>query len=629
MEMRNLLHADLSERDIAEILAATAGRPALPPMDDPAWDRIRANPITAKWLKPCVERAVVEAGKALPELTDELYSGFFRTGERLPFEKAYFERRRRLGRASVALLLGGRELRDRLLTSWIHMLDAVSGEESWSLPAHVWTRPDGKDPMTIDLMAAETANNLAEILVVFGNVVPPDLSDRIRKRLRVRVFENYLDRKPPFHWTELPMNWNAVCHQGVLGAALAIEQDHAFVARMLARAARHLPVFLSGFGDDGSTSEGPAYWSYGFGRFSELNTQLEHRTRGGLSLFHEDGKIARIARFAPLMTFSGGRFVNFSDGPATGWLSPALLADLGRRLHDPLLHAHAAACWRHLADAGVDLDELRGDFFHFSRLALRAPAAEALAATPAPVQPDVFFEDYGAVVARGTDRAGNRWEFAAKAGHNGEHHNHNDCGSFILNVNGRPAVIEIGAPEYVGDYFNSDATRYTFLAARSLGHSVPLINDCEQSPGATFAARVLECELGTERVRFVMDLTKTYPAKAGCRSLVRTLVFHKSTGGLEVRDAFELDSPGMVESIVICGPPPDDPSRLVLTPLAGTRFIREENCAYNDHAGRGQTVRRLRFGMADPARSAELGFRIDPRAGDTPKDVLTDPGIVL
>lgn len=601
----------------------------MPLLGDSAWDAACTNPITAKWRESCVERALAEVDEPLPDLTDALYSDFFHTGRRLPFEYVYFERRRRLARASMALLFGDGLIRGLLLPTWIRLFDAVASEESWSLPAHVWTHRDGKDPMTIDLMAAETANNIAELLVVFRDAIPPELADKIRERLRVQVFENYLDRNPPFHWTGLPMNWNAVCHQGVLGAALAIEEDHQLVGRMLARAARYLPVFLSGFGDDGSTSEGPGYWSYGFGRFSELNSQLERRTRGGLSLFHEDGKIARIARFAPLMTFSGGCFVNFSDGPATGWLSPALLADLGRRLHDPLLHTHAAACWRHLADSDVDLDELRGDFFHFSRLALRAPAAEALAATPAPVQPDVFFEDYGAVVASGADRAGNRWEFAAKAGHNGEHHNHNDCGSFILNVNGRPTVIEIGAPEYVGDYFNSDATRYTFLAARSLGHSVPLINCCEQSPGAAFAARVLECELGAERVRFVMDLTKTYPAKAGCRSLVRTLVFHKATGGLEVRDAFELDSPGAVESIVICGPLHVDSSRLVLTPLAGTRFIREENCAYNDHAGRGRSVRRLRFGMADPTRSAELGFRIDPRAGDAPKDVLTDPGIVL
>ena len=107
-----------------------------------------------------------------------------------------------------------------------------------------------------------------------------------------QVFENYLERDPPFHWAGLPMNWNAVCHQGVLGAALAIEEDHTLVARMLVRAASALPVFLSGFGDEGSTSEGPAYWSYGFGRFSELNAQLEHRTRGELSFFESDEKIA-------------------------------------------------------------------------------------------------------------------------------------------------------------------------------------------------------------------------------------------------------------------------------------------------------------------------------------------------
>lgn len=58
-----------------------------------------------------------------------------------------------------------------------------------------------------------------------------------------------------------------------------------------------------------------------------------------------------------------------------------------------------------------------------------------------------------------------------RPGHNADHHNHNDCGSFLLNLDGAPALLEIGAPEYVHDFFNDK--RYTFLAARPLGHSVP------------------------------------------------------------------------------------------------------------------------------------------------------------
>lgn len=74
-----------------------------------------------------------------------------------------------------------------------------------------------------------------------------NFAQRIRERLRVQFFLNYADREPPFHWTKLPMNWNAVSHQGVLGAALTIEEDYDLLARMLSQAAVALRVFLSGF----------------------------------------------------------------------------------------------------------------------------------------------------------------------------------------------------------------------------------------------------------------------------------------------------------------------------------------------------------------------------------------------
>ena len=97
--MRNLLHAPLSEAGIADILVATAGRPALPPFGDPAWAAVRKNPLIGKWLGQCVDRSLTEAGEPLPALTSELYAGFFQTGERLPFERIYFERQ--IGRAHV------------------------------------------------------------------------------------------------------------------------------------------------------------------------------------------------------------------------------------------------------------------------------------------------------------------------------------------------------------------------------------------------------------------------------------------------------------------------------------------------------------------------------------------------
>ncbi|MFH1497836.1 MAG: heparinase II/III family protein [Verrucomicrobiota bacterium] len=618
--MRNLLHSAPPEDEIAAILAATAGRPALPPLGDPVWSSARDNPAVTSWLTPLIALARAEADEPLPALTDELYADFFKTGVRLNFERVYFERRRRLARAAMSVLLGDDTTRAALLPSLLNKLGEMFDETSWALPAHVWADPTGKDPLTIDLFAAETANTLAELLVAFGSVIPADLAQRIKTRLRAQFFENYLDRHPPFHWATAPMNWNAVCHQGVLGAALAIEDDHALVARLLARAAEHLPVFISGFGDDGSTSEGPAYWSYGFGWFTELNAQLEHRTGGQLSLFEGDAKIARISRFAPLMTFTEGHFVNFSDGPRAGRLSPSVLAYLGQRLADPLLTAQSHAIYRHHADAGYDLTMARSDFFCFSRLALRAPSPSVIAHAVKPAHPDVFFPDYGAIVARGTDSAGHLWEFSAKGGHNAEHHNHNDCGSFLLNIDGAPAIVEIGAPEYTRAFF-SDGTRYLDLAARSLGHSVPLVNGREQPPGREFAADVLATNLGDDRVEFTVDLTQCYPADARCKKLVRAWAFEKSAGRITVSDTFELDEPGAVESMLICSDPvtregaaaliTTPKATLRITPAGGTTLTAVETCYYRGHKGTDEHVHRLRFtAITFPSATDSVGYTL-------------------
>lgn len=619
--MRNILQTQLPEDEIADILTTTAGRPVVPPMGSPPWKDLRSHPVFASWFEEILAGGRASAAEPLPDLTDELYSGFYQTGERIPFERVYFERRKRLVSTAMAMLLGGADDRDTLKAPFLSMLEDVAGEESWSVPAHVWTRPDGKDPMMIDLMAAGTAVGLAEMLVLFGEIIPDDLALGIRNRLRVRIFENYLHRDPPFHWAELPMNWNAVCHHGVLAAALAIEDDHRLVAGMLARAARALPAFLSGFGDDGSTSEGPGYWAFGFGRFSELNSRLEQRTNGELSLFEKDPRIPLIARFAPQLTLSNGRFVNFSDGSATGWLPPALLVDLGRRLDDPFLMAHGIASYRQLAQAGFAPLHQRVDTFCITQTLLRLPSSEAIERTPPPEQPDAYFPDYGALVARGTDAAGNLWEFAAKAGHNAEHHNHNDCGSFLLNVNGQPVVVEIGAPEYVGDYFNSDETRYTFLAARSLGHSVPLINGQEQHAGAEFRSTVVEHGFQRDFVSISMDLTKAYPDDARCTRLIRTFRFLRNQGCLEVRDEYSLTEAGRIESMIIQRSLPGTENvsvAPVIVPIPGTDFAGHTLESYRDHGGGSRQVCRSCFRASSASKSGTVGIRIQFESPDQP-----------
>jgi hypothetical protein len=555
-----------------------------------------------------------EAFAPLPPLPDELYESFFKTGQRLPFEKVYFERRRRLGRLAMTVLLGDAATREKFTGALIEKIGEIMAEESWTLPAHAWTQPSGKDPFKIDLFAAETANTMGELLNLFAGILPKELQTQVKVRLREQIFENYLHPRSEITWKQLPMNWNAVCHQGVIGAALAVEDDLDLVAEILASAAECLEIFLSGFGKDGSTSEGPGYWCYGFGRFAELNCQLETATGGTLTFIGNNEHIRRIAQFAPALVFSNGNLVNFSDGHRKGRLELALLAYLGKRLDLPLLKQESAALYRAAMEDGIDLNMQRADVFYFTRLFLRCPAN--LEAVEEPARIDTFFPDYGAVIAHGENDRGALLEFAAKGGHNAEHHNHNDCGSYILNLNGEPGIIEIGSPEYVNTYFSSDATRYSFLAARSLGHSVPLVNGYEQAVGAEFAARVIECQLENDRIKFEIDLTQCYPIEAGCRSLVRTFIFEKKPGRLVISDAFRFETAGEVKSIIICDAPAKydesgvrietEGGTLLVTPQGDGRYEGVERCSYKTHQGRDGAVNRLSFKLDRPLQSGVI-----------------------
>jgi len=132
--MQNLLHGDLSPTEIANILASTSKRSALPKYGSTEWTHLRENPHVRSWLMPLTRLAKKEAANSLPELTDALYRDFFKTGMRLPFENVYFERRRQLGRAAMALLMGDAHTQSQLLPSFLSKLEAIMDEAPGHCP---------------------------------------------------------------------------------------------------------------------------------------------------------------------------------------------------------------------------------------------------------------------------------------------------------------------------------------------------------------------------------------------------------------------------------------------------------------------------------------------------------------
>jgi hypothetical protein len=227
---------------------------------------------------------------------------------------------------------------------------------------------------------------------------------------------------------------------------------------------------------------------------------------------------------------------------------PSHLLYLGERLNETLCREQGINNYVSILKKGLDLDFQRSDLLYLGRFLLRCP--ESLPEKPViSSSKDVYLKDLAVVIAAAKDAKGHLWEFAAKAGHNDEHHNHNDCGNYILNLDAHRYITEIGQPLYTREFFSDK--RYENLAARSLGHSVPLINGVEQAAGKKYASNVLDYSNTATETRFVIDLTACYPPEAACKKLIRTFLFEKEAGRLTVRDDFELTEARSAETAVV------------------------------------------------------------------------------
>ena len=90
---------------------------------------------------------------------------------------------------------------------------SVCDEATWVLPAHM------NNP--IDLFSAETAFNLAELLVLLGDTLDGEVIARVRREIERRIFEPYLHWHATHWWWKGTNNWNGVCNSSVACTFLA------------------------------------------------------------------------------------------------------------------------------------------------------------------------------------------------------------------------------------------------------------------------------------------------------------------------------------------------------------------------------------------------------------------------
>ncbi len=551
----------------------------------------------APHLQPFLADMRAEAARArstpLAPLPFSLFHLFETSGDRLTYERPYFDRRRRLLGLALAAVI---DEADDNLPALADVIWELCNEYTWSLPAHL---PAGvamahrvPPEQVVDLFAAHTAHALAEAVALLGERLDPWLQYRVRTEVERRIFQPLFHDPRHFEWEAARTNWAAVCAGCAGMAALVLEDDRERLAGMIDRVVGALECFLEGFGDDGGCPEGIGYWEYGFGFYTYFADMLRAFTGGRLDLLQAE-RVRRIVAFPQVVDLGNGAFINYSDAAEHAAIHPGLGSHLGACFQQPIpglsapgFHSDHAYRWGHVTR----------DLLWTDAASLHATIADG----------SFYLPDLAWVVDRRI-LDGATIAFSAKGGRNDEPHNHNDLGHFILHLGGESLLADLGAGVYTRQYFG--AQRYDALHTGSQGHSVPLIGGQAQRAGQAYAATVLGYERRSDGVEFALDLTRAY-ADAGLEAFVRSFAWSVDSASrsatLRLTDSFRFAAPpgALEERFVSLRPPSLEAGTATWSGERGTismRFDRDqfeplvEPITTQMHQGEPLTVYRLRL----------------------------------
>lgn len=486
--------------------------------------------------------------KDVPNLPATLYLEYKRIGNRSNYQDVWFERRKMLHCLVVAECVEGK---GRFLDAIANVLWAICEESSWTFPAHIGRQkagvglPDTAEPI-VALFSAQTANSLAWTVYLLQEQldnVSPIICERVEREVDARILTPYL-RRDDFGWMAFaarrdgrrPNNWNPWVNSNVLASALLLEADENRRLEIVHKVLRCLDNFLVPYPSDGSCDEGPSYWGHAGGSLFDNLELLYSATDGQFDLYDND-TIREIGRFIYRTHIVDDYFVSVGDCDARIQIYRDLVFRYGRRIKDPNMQALATYQLTEEAlfsgkRALRSLERLLRTLFGFSDLSATAPSS-------APMLRDVWLadKDMQLMVARDKQGSSDGLYIACWGSHNGQSHNHNDVGNFIIYVDGRPFIIDVGRPTYTRKTFSS--RRYEIWAMQSAYHNLPTINGAMQEAGRQYAARDVGYKSDDRLAELRMDIAPSYSPEARVVSWIRTVRLNRGKN-VEIVDSFHL-----------------------------------------------------------------------------------------
>lgn len=540
-QQRNLLTGKISPEELSGILLPAEEWHPYPTIDEPgAWDEFPEY----------IRNFFINEGEKYIDYTWPVIPAiaaleFVRSGNRTSYESVSFRRRQALASLVIAELF---ERQGRFIDQIINGIWAICEETYWGVSAHIGAQkkgaglPDVTEP-TIDLFAAETSCQLAWVLYLVGSRLDkesPLIRERIKYEIQQRILTPGLERED-FWWMgyedESLNNWTPWICSNWLPSVMLIEKDPERKVNAIYKIMVILDHFLNPYPADGGCDEGPGYWDKAGGSLFDCLDDLYSISGGRINIFDEP-LVQNMGLYIPRAYIGWPYFINFADASAIIGADPFLIYRYGKNIGS-----------KDMMDFGAFLatkkwsgpEELIYSFGALGRRQLPALFVfnEVLGHEGRePLLLDVWLPDVQVMAARSDIKNNKGLYFAAKGGHNAESHNHNDVGNFIVYLNGKPAIIDIGVETYRRQTFSSE--RYTIWTMQSAYHNLPTINGIMQMNGLEYKAENVIYHAEKNNVTFALNLEKAYPEEAGIQSLKRTIGFKRGKE-ISVTDQYQFN----------------------------------------------------------------------------------------
>ncbi len=521
-----------SKQKIAEIeklIPDTNYLPGPPVTDREFWGKLAK----LKTARNIIAKAEKVNKEPVPVMTDDMYLDFTRTGSRKICGRIRGIRSRAFHNLVLAECL---ENKGRFIRKIEQYIQSFLDMKTWVGPPHDRNLANFKGKyISVDLMAVAAANQLSAAYSLLKPKLGPALKVRLKSDIERRIINPYLkhcragNAGEGFWWLIGTNNWTAVCNAGVVYTSVIVADSKEVRAEVIACALESIKNFLKGFSEDGYCSEGIGYWVYGYGNFLFMGEVLKRYTDGRINVF-DSPKAKKAALFPENFELINNIYPAYADCPLSAKVVGYSAIALSRNFGIPLRSEKS--------------DKLRGNLEQIllnNVLDLQVPVGS--------LQKDLrsFFGSAGILVCRQKAIDG-RFLASIKAGHNSEHHNHNDVGSYVVLLDGFMPNCDPGREIYTSRTFSS--RRYDSKLLNSWGHPVPVAGGMLQSLGAAYAGRIIRKEFSDDKDCVTIDLKPTYRQPALVR-LERDFCFDRKNNTVTVKDIVEFSKPETFETAMV------------------------------------------------------------------------------